>query len=172
MCRSAESRRNPLLKGMLKAFAITGRWFMYDSELRLVEHLVDNLENSNSPWGCVKHSREFNYCRGRTDVVALTSCGQVIAFEAKLTRWRVALHQAHRNLCFAHASFVVLPKGIAVIASRYSAEFQRRNVGLCYVDGDAVVVVLNPSSEDPLQPWLANLAAVAANKEPRDAIHS
>ena len=84
-----------------------------------------------------------------------------------MTNWREALHQAYRNLCFAHASFVVLPKATALTASRYSAEFHRRNVGLCFVENSVATVVLESNVVAPLQPWLADLAAVAANKDSR-----
>jgi hypothetical protein len=50
----------------------------------------------------VSFACEFDYSRGRTDVVALRDGEHVIAFEAKLKDWRTALHQAYRNTCFAH----------------------------------------------------------------------
>ena len=133
---------------------------MYSAEHNLVRELMRQLRSSRSPWGNVQVGREFSYQRGRVDVLALANKGQhLVAFEAKLVRWRDALHQAYRNTCFAHTSFVVLPKRTAMIAEKYGAEFQIRNIGLCYVDRDNVVVVHAPKAQVPLEPWLFEQAA-------------
>jgi hypothetical protein len=130
----------------------------YASEQLLVDHFIEQVGSSGSPWGELRLSTEFDYQRGRTDVVALTAGGMVLAFEAKLTRWRDALHQAYRNLCFAHRSFVVLPRAAAERASRFPREFSRRNVGLCYVENGEIVVLLAPGHSDPVLPWLSERA--------------
>jgi hypothetical protein len=125
----------------------------YLSEDVLVEGLLSCLKKG-SRWGPVQVTREFYYLRGRTDVVALTLSGDVVAFEAKLTKWRWALHQAYRNTCFAHSSYVVLPPQTALRAFRHAVEFERRHVGLCSVFEDGIVVLLDAPRVEPIQPWL------------------
>jgi len=131
--------------------------FMFDSEGALVDKFLDCLRTV-SPWGSVKTGVEFFYQRGRTDIVAVDDGGCVIAFEAKLTKWREALQQAYRNTCFAHRSYVVLPKHTALLANRYSAEFELRGIGICYIWQDNVIVLQEAGEADPLQPWLARQA--------------
>lgn len=140
---------------------------VYESEETLVQTLLLGLFSEASPWGPVRVRREFDYQRGRTDVVALTSSGSVVAFEAKLTRWRVALHQAYRNLCFADVSFVVLPKKAAIRAASFSRDFDRRGVGICYVsDDEGVIIVYDADVSEPLQPWLRAAAIDSISRTP------
>jgi hypothetical protein len=134
------------------------------SEESMVTSFVEHLTTERAPWiGVHGVCREFDYQRGRTDVVAVTAEGYVVAFEAKLERWREAMHQAYRNRCFADMSFVVLPKDVALIAAGFHGEFQRRGVGICYVDTtDGVVVLTEGVCATPLQPWLRARAAECA----------
>jgi hypothetical protein len=133
---------------------------MYHLEQTLVETFTYRLSNLDiSPWGPVQHATEFFYRRGRTDVIALTEAGEIIAFEAKLKKWRTALHQAYRNTCFAHFSYIVVPEDVARRAIRYAAEFTRRSVGLCYPSLDGIVVLLEPPRLSPLQNLLSQQAA-------------
>ena len=129
----------------------------YASEAALVDAFLVVLRRS-SPWGRVKASTEFDYQRGRTDVIALSSAGELLAFEAKLTKWRDALHQAYRNRCFARRSFVVVPRPVALVAMRYDEEFRRRKVGLCFVDNRHITVLIDAADNEPLQPWLTLIA--------------
>ena len=137
---------------------------MFSSEKALVNRFVRALKSDNTPWGTVQVSREFPYNRGKTDVIAVDDRQTVIAFEAKLTAWRDALQQAYRNTCFAHASYVVLPKDTATLAGRCLAEFEKRGVGLCYIDGPDVVILHTPSPSIPIEPWLACKAVSQARK--------
>lgn len=132
----------------------------YPTEQHLVDSFVEHLHEQQTPWGPLTIALEFFYQRGRVDVIARTADGDVVAFEAKLTRWRDALQQAYRNTCFAHRSYVVLPPETAAVARQYEADFARRRVGLCYIAGDQLVVVYHPPRADPLQPWLAAEAAL------------
>jgi len=135
---------------------------VYKSERNLVAQFVRQLRGKFSPWGCVKVSREFDYQRGRVDVIALANDGEhLIAFEAKIHKWREALHQAYRNTCFAHSSYVLLPLRAAIRAQQYAADFIYRNVGLCYIDDGKIVVILSPQNQPPLEPWLTRKALVA-----------
>lgn len=132
--------------------------FMFESEKILVDVFVSHLRSELSPWGNVQIATEFYYQRDRTDVVAHTEDDFMLAFEAKLQDWREALHQAYRNRCFAHRSYVVLPKSTALSAFRFRREFERRRVGICYVDGFELVVLHEASETDPVQPWLLDQA--------------
>jgi hypothetical protein len=126
----------------------------FRTERALVDALVRQLRRVGNPWGRLRVHREFFYLRGRTDVVALMKDGTILAFEAKLSNWRKALHQAYRNSCFAHVSFVLLPEQAALSAHRYAAEFECRRVGLCYVSSRSLVVLQEAARMEPLQPWL------------------
>ncbi len=137
---------------------------MFATEEMLVDSFVDALQSSATPWGVVQVLREFFYARGRTDVVAVSDRDTLIAFEAKLQNWRTALQQAYRNTCFAHSSYVLLPKKAAMTANRYSAEFENRGVGLCYMDGADLVILQESSVNEPLEPWLAVEARLQARK--------
>jgi hypothetical protein len=130
---------------------------MFDSEGALVDKFLTCLRTV-SPWGKVMAGVEFFYQRGRTDVVAVDDDGRVIAFEAKLLKWREALQQAYRNTCFAHRSYVVLPRHTAMLAHRYSAEFALRGIGICYIWQEGVIVLQEADETDPLQPWLSRQA--------------
>lgn len=121
----------------------------------MVSCFIDLLDSPSNPWGPVQITREFFYARGRADVVALRDEKHLIAFEAKLKNWRQALDQAYRNTCFAHRSYVVLPKEAALAAFRCVGEFQRRGIGLCYLSGPEFVVLQESSVNEPLEPWLA-----------------
>lgn len=131
---------------------------MFSNEKTLVLEFVNQLGTASSPWGTVKYGMEFNYQRGRTDVIAVSSEGKVIAFEAKLTKWKEALQQAYRNQCFADLSYVLLPETEVINASRYNFEFSKRGVGLCSVTENGINIIHHANESDPLQPWLRERA--------------
>ena len=135
----------------------------FGSERELVAQLVEALVADGAPWGYLRVTSEFFYGRGRVDVVGACEEKKVIAFEAKLTRWREALHQAYRNTCLAHRSYVVLPASVAARALSSKPEFQKLGVGLCTLIDGRVVILLDVPSSDPIQPWLALLAAESAS---------
>lgn len=126
---------------------------VYLTEAALVSDLLEHLAREGT-----RAYTEFDYTRGRTDIVALGECGELFAIEAKLTRWREALHQAYRNRCFAHRSYVALPPAAAAIAGQYVSEFSDRRVGLFSVSPTSVTVILECEPEPPVQPWLTNVA--------------
>ena len=105
----------------------------FTTEQMLVDTFVSLLETERTPWGAVLFAREFDYLRGRVDIVAVANAHTLIAVEAKLKDWKSALHQAYHDTCFAHQSFVLLPKARALAALNFLGEFQRRSVGLCYM---------------------------------------
>jgi hypothetical protein len=134
----------------------------YRSERELVDHFMSELHGKRSPWALRAVGQEFFYSNGRADVVLVSDTGELIAFEAKLHRWREALNQAYRNTCFAHRSFVVVPPGAARAAVRYEAEFERRGVGLCtFVEG-RLAVLHDARCINPVLPWLCASAITAA----------
>lgn len=137
----------------------------FKTERLLVNHFVSQLTACNTPWGEVRFVREFDYARGRTDVVVLHESGELIAFEAKLNDWRHALHQAYRNTCFAHQSFVLMPKHTALEAAAFRHDFEARGVGLCYVDAEGLHVLTDALPTSPLEPWLARAATLRVQKQ-------
>ena len=138
----------------------------FATEAELVSKFAVCLGQHGTPWGETRLAFEFDYRSGRTDVVALLQDDSLIAFEAKLTKWRDALHQAYRNTCFAHRSYVVLPERTALTAARYGAEFVHRNIGLCYLSYAGIVVVLDVKQSEPLQTWLAQRAVTVVSEGP------
>ena len=128
---------------------------VFANEKTLVDSFVSHLDSKGSPWGAVQFATEFNYQRGRTDIIACTEDHSVIAIEAKLQDWRTALHQAFRNRCFAHWSYVLLPKESAFRAYRYSGEFKRRQIGICYLANSQIVVLHAAVKSAPIEPWLS-----------------
>ena len=137
---------------------------LYSSESHLVEEFCNALESPDCPWGKVHHAKEFDYLRGRTDVVALDSSDNVIAFELKLMDWPKALEQAYRNTCFAHASYVVLPQPIVNRAEHHRVDFERRKVGMCYIENGEILIAVPSTTQRPIQPWLSRLAAARARE--------
>lgn len=130
----------------------------FATEQMLIDRFVELLEANRTPWGVMRFSREFDYARGRTDIVAVANSNTLIAIEAKLKDWKRALQQAYRNTCFAHQSFVLLPKSTALIAQCFNGEFETRSVGLCYIDAAGLVVLQDSPHTLPLEPWLASQA--------------
>jgi hypothetical protein len=130
----------------------------FTDEETLVGIFLSQLGAVKAPWVTLNVLREFDYISGRTDVVLLSQNDEVIAFEAKLTDWRRALHQAWRNSNFANRVYVVLPRANASAALRHREEFKRRRVGLCLVDSTSLEVVVESAPSDPVIPWLHNKA--------------
>jgi hypothetical protein len=130
----------------------------FDHEQQLVNRFLEHLRSNASPWGKMNAASEFFYQSGRTDVIAVGEDELIYAFEAKLKRWRDALHQAYRNTCFAHRSFVLLPYEVAEQALRYMQEFEKRGIGLCSVVEGGIMVLHESSGHVPLQPWLSEQA--------------
>ena len=131
---------------------------LFESESELVDSFCSELNAEESPWAVVAHAREFGYGRGCTDVIALSAADRLIAFEAKLTRWRDALDQAYKSTSFAHQSFVLLPEETATRAAEYAQEFKRRSVGLCFISLQGLVVLIQAVDQQPIQPWLSEKA--------------
>lgn len=139
----------------------------YESERELVDEFTRALVEAADLWGGeIDFAEEFYYLRGRTDVVAVTTGGEVIAFEAKLQNWREAMHQAYRNTCFAHFSYLILPCRVARRALRSDAELNRRGVGVCTVENGTITIAHPARKVQPIQPWLSHRAAAHASGNP------
>lgn len=132
----------------------------FPNERSLVDSFVEHLQGTDCPWGPLDVAVEFFYQRGRVDIIGCTANGDIVAFEAKLSRWRAALQQAYRNTCFAHRSYVLLPRAAALLAAQYEMEFIRRRVGLCYLVEGKLIVAFHPPRAEPIQPWLSAQAAL------------
>lgn len=131
----------------------------FDLEHQLVDKFLDSVQSHDFGWGQnIGYITEFDYSRGRTDIVLVSISYKVIAIEAKLMNWRYALHQAYRNTCFAQFSYVLLPEEVIPRAIKFEREFRRRSVGLCYLSKKKLRIALVSHGSEPLQPWLNSLA--------------
>ncbi|GGC97987.1 hypothetical protein GCM10011396_51890 [Undibacterium terreum] len=117
---------------------------------------MELLKVGESPWGNVETTTEWDYRNGITDVLVRTNQGHLVAFEAKLTDWRRATHQAYKNTTFTRSAYVVMPPSAAQRASTHPEIFQRYRIGLCSIDNNGVKIVIEaPDLEDePLIPWM------------------
>jgi len=131
---------------------------MFQLESQLVQKLEGILGRSDNPFAELALAGEFNYVEGKVDVVASNDNGELFSFEAKLKRWKTAVHQAFRNTSFSHYSYVVLPADAVQQAIKRRHEFERRGVGLCAVDQHGLTVHITAMRKHPLQPWLTNTA--------------
>jgi hypothetical protein len=141
----------------------------YNNEQALVDDFIGCLNQFPAEWSTVSISEQFDHTNGRTDVVVVADDDTVIAFEAKLTKWRKALQQAYRNTCFAHRSYIVVPENIAVAAFRFVWEFEVREVGICFIKDDKVVVLYEAPLVEPLQPWLSDEAKFFSSGDTQNA---
>lgn len=128
----------------------------YEREVNLVDDFLTALDTGMSPWGKVELTQEWDYRSGITDVLVRTLDGHLVAFEAKLSNWRKALHQAYRNTSFAKKAYVVLPAKTVRAARAHPEMFQRYGVGLCSVQNNCVSIIIEApvASSEPLVPWL------------------
>lgn len=131
---------------------------VFAEEAGLVTSFFSFLLDGRTPWTSQSAVREFDYRSGRTDVLVLSPGNELIAFEAKLSNWRKALHQAWRNLSFSNRVYVVLPRDRAMAALTHRNEFEELGVGLCLVDRSGVELVIESYHQKPVILWLHNKA--------------
>lgn len=68
---------------------------MYKLEAELMSQFKEMLAEGQTPLGqFVNLGDEFYFVTGRTDLLAIDASGDLFAFEGKLSRWRIAIHQA------------------------------------------------------------------------------
>lgn len=130
----------------------------FAQEEGLVASFLDLLLTGKTPWASLLALREFDYRSGRTDVLVLSASNELIAFEAKLTNWRKALHQAWRNSSYANRVYVVLPRARSTSALIHREDFEYLGVGLCLVEGSGVKVAIESHHKKPVILWLHNKA--------------
>lgn len=130
----------------------------YKFEKNLVTDFEGNIKHADNVFEISDFAFEFFYISGKTDIIASTNNGNLIAFEAKLNRWRVAMNQAYRNTAFAHYSYVLIPKPVVDNALKHKHEFERRGLGLCSIDPEGIKIEILPKRKEPIQPWLTNAA--------------
>jgi len=130
----------------------------YINESTMVDDLSALVVRNQSPVRCRQISHEFDYSSGRTDLVGLGSRKSVHAFEAKLTKWRDALHQARRNTVFAHYCYVALPTQAAMLAIKAKEDFLRFGIGLVIVSKREAKLAIKPRRNKPLFPWMTKTA--------------
>jgi hypothetical protein len=136
--------------------------FLYERDL--VNAFVEFISQNDEVFGIESFALEFDYRRGRTDVVALSEEGHVIAFEAKLRDWREALHQAYRNTCFAAESYILMPPEAAHRAAAHVNDFVDRGIGICTIAKGAIRIIQPaPRRPDVLEPWLERRAVEFAS---------
>ncbi len=155
------STGDPVVVPSVRSTPISGKKTTspYESEAQLVRELVEAIRLDTAPLHAVQIGEEFNYNDGRTDVLSITTNGELVAFEAKLTHWRVALHQAYRATSFAHRAYVVMPANVAHRALKHVDEFDRRKVGLCAMQPDGTIAVLRAAPRvDPFMPRVSQRA--------------
>ena len=134
--------------------------FMLEEEL--VQELLNQLGKGSLAKEMKGISVEFDYVSGRTDVIAVCDKkNNVYAFEAKLKNWKVALHQARRNTCYAHYTYVVLPH-VARAALNNAVNFRKFGVGLIFITQDSTMLVaVKPLKHKPLMPWVTSRAVAS-----------
>lgn len=130
----------------------------YLNEQSMVEDLSAFVTSRGGPVRCREVRYEFDYRSGRTDLVGLGDRDALHAFEAKLLKWREALHQALRNTCFAHYCYVALPELTAGAALKAKHEFQRHGVGLLVLSRHEAKLAIPARRNSPLLPWLTKAA--------------
>lgn len=128
---------------------------MRTTEAQLVNSFEQALlGQSSSPWAFRAHVREYDYISGKTDLLALTLGGELLAFEAKVRDWRRGLHQAWRNTSFVNGAYLVLPASRSHIAEKHGHHFRELGVGLCVVDQSGTRVLIERGYCAPLLGWL------------------
>lgn len=128
--------------GAARADTIGRQVFMSADEVRAL------LDGRLSEWRLVR-------CKERGIVeahAAWVRAAEVIAVEAKLTRWRDALEQATFYRRYADRAFVLLPRASAETAFRHAADFRAAGVGLLAYDTQGVSSMI-ASQKAKLHSW-------------------
>lgn len=131
---------------------------MYKTEQKLVTQFNKSLKCNSSPFPINNTASEFNYISGIVDLIANLESDELVAFEAKITRWKDALNQAYRCSSFAHYSYVVIPQSEIPRALKRKHEFEFRGIGLCGIEKSIVKIELPAVKKEPLLPWLTKRA--------------
>ncbi len=145
--------------------------YKYLKETDFVHDFLELINGKETPWGGLETTVEWDYRNGVTDVLARTSCGKLVAFEAKLKDWKRATHQAYKNTSFVDKAYVVMPADVANrIDKKQISVFQSYGVGLCTVVNDSVSILIeaNKSPGEPLLPWISKKAHIYFDQSASD----
>ena len=137
----------------------------YATERVFVDRFLEALMGNPEPLAATCYIREFNNgTSSKPDIVAVSESGQVIAIEAKLSRWRDAMQQAYRNAFFADRSYVLLPPAAAARAAANIEEFRLRGVGICTLEDGKVTIVAEAPLLKPYNLYRREMARDLAEK--------
>ena len=104
--------------------------------LRLKQCVLDTCLDTLLSAGALRDHREgFSLQRHYREPLR-----EIVAIEAKVSKWRDAVSQAARNRVFAHRTFVALPEAQARLAQA-DERVAMLGIGVIAVSGDAVRVV-------------------------------
>ncbi|HOI29927.1 MAG TPA: hypothetical protein PLZ15_09245 [Melioribacteraceae bacterium] len=122
---------------------------MFKEEIHLVNKFCKNISKKRQPLKLKKTNTEFGHPSGRVDIIGLSPNNEIIAIEAKLKNWKIALHQAYKNTSFAHYSYVLLPPESLKSAIKNQQEFNIRNVGLFTLNNDNIEIIFQANKNSP-----------------------
>jgi hypothetical protein len=142
---------------MLSASSIY-RTTQFPTEAALVNQFVGILGTGRSYWRNVQIATEWKHRVGFADVLVRTTGGRLIAFEAKLSDWHRAFHQAYRNTSYANHVYVLLPAYAVHRALLAREEFEYRGIGLCSLQNDKLKVHIKATEQDALLTWIRQQA--------------
>lgn len=141
----------------------------YPTEASLVNQFVSKLETGKSYWRIVQVATEWRHRVGFADILVRTSGGRLIAFEAKLSDWRRAFHQAYRNSSYANQVYVLLPLAATHRALLAREEFEYRGIGLCALQDGKIKVLIKASEQDALLTWIRQQAHEHFDRIPNES---
>lgn len=156
--RLADARATTLPSNITNGPATADRGFRTEAEL--VSSFVRILEQGKSCWGEVQVATEWSHPSGLTDVLVRTRNQRLVAFEAKLSDWRRAFHQAYRNASFAQRVYVLLPRDRIARPLEHRSSFELRGIGLCSVKDGKIYVHIGAKPQVQVLAW----ARAAANQ--------
>jgi hypothetical protein len=130
----------------------------FPTEAALVNQFVEILGTGRSYWRNVQIATEWKHRVGFADVLVRTTGGRLVAFEAKLSDWRRAFHQAYRNTSYANHVYVLLPACAVHRALLAREEFEFRGIGLCSLQNEKLKVHIKATEQDALLTWIRQQA--------------
>ena len=128
--------------GTARVDALSRQVFMSVAEVR------DVLDGRLTEWRLVR-SKERGVVEARA---AWVRDAEVIAVEAKLTRWREALAQATVYREYADRAYVLLPESSASVAVKHAEVFREAGVGLLAYDAQGVSCMI-ASAKATIHSW-------------------
>ena len=90
---------------------------------------------------CIRYTWQIPALGGRIDFVGIRPSYEVIAIEAKLSRWRNALKQAKKYQLLADKVYVAVPEKVARNALKKKHQFKESGVGLISVGFNTRILI-------------------------------